>query len=397
MKKKIVLGVLGVMVVGLLAACGGATSSGDATAESADASGDIVYDALDYVELGDYLGVEVTSVKYEATQDDYDEYLSGILEGEAYHAESDKTVVEDGDLISLDYSGVQTESGEEIDSSEDYELEIGSDTFIDDFEDQLIGTTVGEEVVVEVTFPDDYSSEDLQGVDATFTCTVNAILEADETVPEYTDDFVNEYTEGEYTTTADYDEYIWSEITATAESDTESALQSAVQEAVYACCTCTSLPDGLLDQQFAEYKESDQASAESYGYEFEDYILNYYGYASEEEYDEALTEYLEGYLEQKLIQEAIAEKEGWDEITEEDTNAFLEEYAVYYGYETAEDFLTAYGFEDSASFIEYVGEEDFNAAVVQLKVWDKLTEAANVTYTEETEETDEELEVETEE
>ena len=384
MKKKILLGFLGALSVFALVACGNSEASESADA-SADASGDIVYDALDYVELGDYFGVEVESVKYEATQDDYDDYLNDILESESYHAVSDKTVVEDGDLIDLAYDGVQTESGEEIDSSDSYELEIGSGSFIDDFEDQLIGHSVGEEVIVEVTFPDDYSSEDLQGVDATFTCTINSILESDETIPEYTDDFVNEYTEGEYTSTADYDEYIWSEITVTAEEQTENALQSAVQDAVYAVCSVTSLPEGLAEQTFNEYKASDKETAESYDYEFVDYIASAYGYETEEEYDEALTEYVQSYLEQKLIQEAIAEKEGWDEVTDEDKESFLTSYAEYYGYDDIDTFITAYGFEDMAAFIEYVGEEDFERAVVQLKVWDKLTEAASVTYTSEDE------------
>ncbi len=379
MKKKLLLAVMGIALVGALTACGNkaTTETGDA---SADASGDIVYNALDYVTLGDYKGVEVTATQYEATQDDFDEYLNNILNSQAAYEDSDKTVVEDGDRIDLAYDGVQTESGEEIDSSDSYELVIGSGTFIDDFEDQLIGAKVGEEVTVNVTFPDDYSSEDLQGVDATFTCTVNSIKESEQTVPEYTDDFVNEYTSGEYTTTADYDEYIWEQVKKNAEDSTTSSLETALQEIVYANSTVSSLPDGLLDQQFAQYKANDQTNATNYGYDFETYISYNYGYSSEDEYDSALKEYLQSYLEQRLIREAIAAKEGWDEVTDADKDSFMLEYATYYGFDDVDSFLSNYGFDDADAFIEYVGEDNFNTSVVTLKVWDNLKDAAKVTY-----------------
>ena len=380
MKKKLLLAIMGIAIIGALAACGSKTNTESADAASADASGDIVYNALDYVTLGDYKGVEVTATKYEADQDDYDEYLNNILESQATYEDSDKTVVEDGDRIDLAYDGVQTESGQEIDSNDSYELVIGSGTFVDDFEDQLIGAKVGEEVTVNVTFPDDYSTESLQGVDATFTCTVNSIKESEQTVPEYTDDFVNTYTDGEYTTTADYDEYIWEQVKKDAEDNTTSSLESALKEVVYANCTTNSLPDGLLDQQFEQYKSNDQTNATNYGYDFDTYISYYYGYSSEDEYDSALEEYLQTYLEQKLIQEAIAATEGWDEVTDEDKESFMSEYAEYYGYDDVDSFLSAYGFDDTAAFIDYVGEDSFNSSVVTLKTWDNLKDAAKVTY-----------------
>ena len=379
MKKRL----LALMFVGAmalsLAACG-SSASGDA---SADASGDVEkpeYNVSDYVTLGQYMDLEVTATQYEATQDDYDEYLEELLEGEAYYPESDKEEVEDGDTVNIDYVG--TIDGEEFDggSSEGYELEIGSDTFVDDFEDQLIGAKVGDTVTVEVTFPDDYSSEDLQGKDASFEVTINYILADEEVVPEYTDDFVNEYTDGEYTTTADYDEYIWDTLEETAESDTSSSVESAVEELVYENCTVSGLPDGLVDYYYAQYKATDEAYAENYGLEFEDYISYVYGYSDEDTYKEQLTTYLEEeYLPEALIREAIVEDMGL-EVTDEILDNFMLVYASYYGYEDVDSFISAYGFDDVDAFIEYVGEDSINEAALNLEMWNVIEDSAVVTY-----------------
>ncbi len=168
------------LAIGLMG-CGG-SASGDASADaSADASGDPVkpeYDVNEYVTLGEYMGLEITATQYEATQDDYDTYLNDLLDSESYYAKSDKKKIEEGDTVNIDYVG--TVDGEEFDggSATGYELEIGSDTFIDGFEDQLVGVKVGKTVDVNVTFPDDYTNNtDLAGKDAVFTVTVNYILE----------------------------------------------------------------------------------------------------------------------------------------------------------------------------------------------------------------------------
>ncbi len=373
------------------AGCGTSSASGDASGNaSGDASSDAIvvpdmpeYDALDYVELGDYMGLDIETTQYEATQDQYDEYIDSIISNATKYETSDATVVKDDDRVKIDYVGKI--DGEEFTggSAEDYELVIGSNTFIDDFEDQLIGAKVGKETEVNVTFPDDYSSSDLAGKDAVFTVTVKAILE--KVVPEYDDAFVKDYTDGEYTSTKDYDEYIWNALETQAENNTKSELSSKLEEAVYDCCTVNGAPDGLHDYYVALYKSQDQQTASAYGIDYETFVTNYYGFASMDAYEEELsTQVDETIIPQALIREAILEKENWS-VDDDAINSFMEQYASYYGYESADKLLSENGYDDVDSFIEAVGEESFNKAVLSLKLWDEIEAAANVTYVPESE------------
>lgn len=371
----------------------GSTASGDASADaSADASSDAIvvpdkpeYDALDYVELGQYMGLDIETTKYEATQDDYDDYVDNITSNAAEYETSDATVVEDGNRVNIDYTGKI--DGEEFTggSSTDYQLVIGSGTFIDGFEDQLIGAKVGDTVDVNVTFPDDYSSTDLAGKDAVFTVKINAILNDEKTTPEYDDDFVNSYTSGQYTTTKDYDEYIWQYLEDQADSKTKSELSSKLEEAVYANSSITSIPDGLHDYYVALYQSQDQQYAENYGIDYETFVTSYYGFESMDAYKEELSNQVDDtIIPQALIREAILEKENW-EVDDDAKNSFMEQYAEYYGYSDADTLLSQNGYEDLDAFIEAVGEESFNKAVLSLKLWDEIEANANITYVAESE------------
>ncbi len=157
--------------------------------------------------LGDTTGLitlkaEDYTVTKEELQDSIDEYR------ESYGDEKevkDRPVQKD-DIVNIDYvgrvSGIKFDGG----SATGYDLTIGSHSFIDDFEEQLIGAKIGETVVVEVTFPTDYRDTDLAGKDAEFTVTVNSITEI---VPaEYNDELVKEITDEFYSTTAEFDKFL---------------------------------------------------------------------------------------------------------------------------------------------------------------------------------------------
>ena len=375
----------------------GTSASGDASGNasgnaSGDASSDAIvvpdmpeYDALDYVELGDYMGLEIETTQYEATQEQYDEFIDNITTNAAKYETSDATVVKDGNRVDIDYVGKI--DGEEFTggSATGYQLVIGSDTFIDGFEDQLIGAKVGKETEVNVTFPDDYSNSDVAGKDAVFTVTVNAILNDEKTTPEYDDAFVKDYTDGEYTTTKDYDEFIWESLESQAESNTESELSSNLEAAVYACCTVNGAPDGLHEYYVALYESQDQQVASAYGIDFETFVTSYYGFSSMDDYEEELSNQVdETIIPEALIREAILEKEDWT-VDDEAIESFMEQYASYYGYESADKLLSENGYDDVDAFIEAVGEESFNKAVLSLKLWDEIEAAADITYIPESE------------
>lgn len=147
------------------------------------------------VKLGDYKGLEVTKVASEVTDEDIDHEIGHMLENNARLIAIEDRPVKDGDMILLDFLGKVDGVAFEGGKAENYELIVGSQSFIPGFEEQLIGLEIGQEKDIEVKFPEEYHSEDLKGKDAVFTVKVNEIKEKQ--VPALDDDFVTEATEFE--------------------------------------------------------------------------------------------------------------------------------------------------------------------------------------------------------
>lgn len=140
------------------------------------------------VELGEYKGVEVKKIVYEVKDEDVEREINHMLEGKATEVECDlDKTVENGDIAVIDFDG--TIDGERFDGgmAEDYPLAIGSHTFIDTFEDQLLGMKKGETKDVKVKFPKDYDAKNLADKDAVFYVTVKEIKQ--KKLPEFDDEF----------------------------------------------------------------------------------------------------------------------------------------------------------------------------------------------------------------
>lgn len=146
------------------------------------------------VKLGDYKGVEVTKDVPEVTDEMISEELDRMLDKNSRLVDVERNV-EDGDIVNIDFKGFV--DGEEFEggNAEGYELTIGSNTFIDNFEEQLIGKALNEEVEVNVTFPEGYSREDLASKPAKFEVKINAIKVRE--MPELNDEFAADTTEFE--------------------------------------------------------------------------------------------------------------------------------------------------------------------------------------------------------
>ncbi|MBQ6717731.1 MAG: FKBP-type peptidyl-prolyl cis-trans isomerase [Clostridia bacterium] len=148
-------------------------------------------DLADYVEVGDYLGIEIDTASNNYIKL-YSYYL--YMDTHNYKIEDDaikevttfdtsaEAVVELGDMVNIDYTGYKDEVAFDGGSAQGGLLIIGSGTFIDDFEDQLIGAKVGETVEVNVTFPENYGSTQLAGADAKFVVTINGIAKNPEQI-----------------------------------------------------------------------------------------------------------------------------------------------------------------------------------------------------------------------
>lgn len=147
------------------------------------------------VTLGDYKGLKVDKVSTRVTQKEVDEEIEKERERNARTIEVTDRAVQDKDEVTLDFEGFVDGVAFEGGKGEDYPLTIGSGAFIPGFEEQLIGAEIDKEVEVNVTFPDEYHSEELAGKDATFKCTVHTIKAKE--LPELDDEFASDVSECE--------------------------------------------------------------------------------------------------------------------------------------------------------------------------------------------------------
>ncbi len=326
------------------------------------------YTALDYVTLGEYTGlaVEVDPVA-EVTEEDVDSAVESAVESAGLYDTLTEGTVQEGDIANIDYVG--TKDGEEFDggSAEGYDLTIGSGTFIDGFEDGLIGVAIGETVDLNLTFPESYGNEDLAGQDVVFTVTVNSI----QRMPEITDDVINELTDGEYTTVDAYRIYQEEQLKESAESTQTSAINNELMTQLYNTCEVTDYPQDLVDYSIQEMNNYYIQYASYYGMTLNDFITTYFG-MDRDTYDEQGEAAVKSSIEQELILVAIAEAEGLD-LTDEEYEEGCQNYAEQMGYESVEDFQAAYD------------ENKIRASLMMDRAMDFVRENAVITETSEEE------------
>ncbi len=283
------------------------------------------YRALDYVELGDYLGftVQLTAVTDEEV---LEEAESRILESDADVMQIlTEGTVEEGDLANIDYVGKL--DGEAFDggTASGYDLEIGSGVFIEGFEDGLIGKEIGSTVDLDLTFPENYSAEELAGKDTVFTVTINEV----QRLPELTGEIVSAVTDGAYSEVDSWLNYIRASLE---EEARESEVENAVVQQIYSDSTISGYPQDVL-----EYCEN--ALLSYYGV-----WLEYYGY-TEDEISSWADQMAKSELQLELLLKAIAETEGM-EISEDEYNEGASAYAAEYGYDSIQEFVDSNGGED---------------------------------------------------
>ncbi len=145
------------------------------------------------VELCEYKGIEVEKVEYNVTDDDVEKEIKSIQEKNARILEVEGRAAQKGDVLTIDYKGFVGEEQFEGGTAENQSLEIGSNSFIPGFEEQLIGKNEDDEVEVNVTFPEDYQAEELKGKDAKFIVKIHEIKEKE--LPELDDEFAKDVSE----------------------------------------------------------------------------------------------------------------------------------------------------------------------------------------------------------
>lgn len=328
MKRKSVTILICCAALSLVAGCGG-TKDGSGTDTEAvsleestesgtgfsTASSAITYNVDDYVTLGDYMDVEITlnEADYQVTDEKVNEYVDQMLVySGAYVPDESKTVVEAGDVVDVNYVGKKDGVAFDGGTAENQIIDTGSNSspstgsgYIEGFSDGLIGVSVGETVDWDVTFPEDYQSEELKGQAVTFTFTVNHIVKA--VTRESLDDSYVKENFGTDTVEAFYAD-VRNFLEQQAQQGREADIRSKVIEAVVAKCTVNSFPEGLVEARLEEYVEGFQAQYCSDGTDFSEFLMSNYN-VTEEEFRSQNKTYLEQNLTEELVFEAIVKNE----------------------------------------------------------------------------------------
>ena len=318
--------------------------------------------------LPEYKGLELSAAKTEVTEELIDSYIDYMLTQYPVIEEVTGRAVELGDTVNIDYVGKDMEGvAFQGGTAQGYELTIGSGTFIEGFEDGLLGVNVGETVDLNLTFPEDYGNTELAGVDVVFTVTVNSI--GISKPAELNDEFAAQFGN---TDVADFRNSVKISLEDNAEATYKTELQEQAIDALMAGCEFSDkLPEGLYNYYQEQIRANFVNYAAAYGVDLNTFLTQYYG-MTEEMFKEQVETGASNSTRQAMACALIAQKEGIT-VTDEELNADLEANYANLGYESVE------AYKENASI------EDYRDYLLTNKVLDFIIENAVITEPAETE------------
>lgn len=292
----------------------------------------IEVDVKPEVKLGEYKGMELEKIEYDVTDEMVEEELEKMQNENARLLDASERSIKENDLANIDFIGYL--DGEEFPggSAEGQELEIGSETFIPGFEEQLIGKNKDEEVDVNVTFPEDYGQEELAGKEVVFKVKINDIKEKE--LPELDDEFAKDISE------FDTIEEVKTDIKEKFEKQFEEQEKIQKENSVIGKLVEISefdVPDAMVESQLENEIRQFDARLRNQGLELEKYLemTN----SNPEDLAEQLRPTAKMRVEGDLVLQALVEAENI-EVTEEDIDMELDKMAEQYKAEDKEEFKT---------------------------------------------------------
>ena len=380
MKKKAVVAMLIMCMAVSAAACGKSSDTEKTTTETTDtkdsedsekdstdtdtketdSSGEnrlvSVKDVSKYVTIGEYKGLELTRTSQPVTDDDVQAEINYNLEDNG--TEVKDGTVENGDTVTINFTG--TIDGKEFDggSAEDYELVVGDGEMIDGFEDGIVGMKSGETKELDLTFPDDYYEESVAGKAVVFKVTLQTFTRP----AELTDEWVAENTE--YKTVDEYRAAVKTQLEDTAVQTADYELYSDAWNEVQAASEIKDYPKEDVDAAKKSYQELNEKYVKDAGMEMADFLKSQG--MSEEDYESECQQYAESKVEQNLIVQGIMDAEGLS-IDDEETQKLKD------------DLIEEYGFASIDEMIETYGEQEVNESLALLRVERFIVDNANVT------------------
>lgn len=277
------------------------------------------------VKLGKYLGVQVTKVDTSVSDEEVAEALEKERNNNARTVSVSDRPVANGDTAVIDFEGFVDGAAFEGGKGENHSLEIGSHSFIDTFEDQLVGKNVGDEVEVNVTFPEEYHAADLAGKPALFKVKINEIKAKE--LPELDDEFAQDVSE--FDTLAEYKEDVKKRLVEQKENEAKRAKEDEAIQKIIDKSTME-IPEAMIQTQCENMvNEFAQRIAQS-GLSMEQY-MQFSGLTVDKLLEQVRPE-AETRIKSSLVLEQIAKDENI-EVSDADIDAEVEKMAAAYGME----------------------------------------------------------------
>ena len=281
--------------------------------------------------LGKYKGVEIDKIEYKVTDEDIEHELKHMQEHNSRMITIEDRPVEKGDIANINFEGFVNEVAFEGGKAENYELEIGSNTFIPGFEDQIIGMKIDEEKDIKVKFPKEYFSKDLADKDAVFKVKVNGIKKKE--LPNLDDEFAKDVSE--FDTLKELKESIKDKKQKQNDEKAKYETQEAVIKAV--CDDIkVDIPSGMIETETENMLKDMEQRLAYQGLKLEQY-LQMMGKTKEDMQKEYEPQAIDA-IKSRLALEAVIKAEKI-EVPEIDIDEKIKEMAKNYGKENDEEFL----------------------------------------------------------
>lgn len=277
------------------------------------------------VTLGQYTDIEITKADTSVSEEEIMAEIDKEREQNGRVITVEDRAVEDGDMTVIDFEGFVDGVAFEGGKGTDYPLTIGSHSFIDTFEQQLIGKNIGEETEVNVTFPEEYHAEELQGKPAMFKVTVKSIKKKE--LPELDDDFVEDVSE--FSTVDEYKDSIRKNLEEKKTKEAEDTKKDTVIEKVIENAQME-IPEAMIDAQVRQMAQDFARRLTSQGLSPEQYF-QYTGMTAEQLNEQMRPQALKN-IQSRLVLEQIAVQENF-EVTDEEYDAQLNDMAEAYNME----------------------------------------------------------------
>lgn len=277
------------------------------------------------VELGEYIGIKLNKIEHNVTAKDVDAEVKSVQAKNARLVPVEGKAAKKGNIVTIDFDGSVDGVPFDGGKSEGYELELGSNTFIPGFEDQLIGKKAGADVDVVVTFPEEYHAPDLAGKEALFKVKIHDIKARE--LPTLDDDFAAEVSEFE--TMEEYKKSIREKLEARAAEQVKTETENAVVEKVVEAAK-VEIPAAMISDQTDRMMQDFAQRLQYQGMDFGTYLQ--YTNATPEAFKESMKPQAERQIKTTLVLAAIAKDENVD-VTDEEVNDRIAEMAKQYNME----------------------------------------------------------------